>query len=67
VLLGQYVKGPYSFISYDFNYCLETNNVVKHINRGAIALESIFCPSGRTTILNDSLGRPVIILLISNL
>jgi hypothetical protein len=43
-----YVKSPCSFISYNFNYCLELNNAVKHINWGLMAPGPIFCPSGRT-------------------
>jgi hypothetical protein len=63
MLLGQYVKGSCSFVSYNFNYHLEPNNAVEHINRGVIASRSIFYPSGRTIILNDSLGRPFIIFV----
>jgi hypothetical protein len=37
VWLGQDVKGPYSFISCNFNYHLEPNNAVEHTDRSAIA------------------------------
>jgi hypothetical protein len=67
VLFGQQVKGICSFISYNFNYYLEPNNAVEHIDWGVITPESIFCPSGRIIILDDSLKRPFIILLIANL
>jgi hypothetical protein len=67
MLPGQYVKGSCSFISYDFSDCLKPNSVVEHINQGAIAPGSIFCPSDRTIILNDSLRRPFIIFPIANL
>jgi hypothetical protein len=45
--------GPLSFISYNFSYRLETNNAFEHTDWGVIAPGSIFCPSGRTIILND--------------
>jgi hypothetical protein len=56
LLSGQYVKGSCSFISYNFNYCLEPNNAVEHINWDVIGIGLIFCRSGRTIILNDSLS-----------
>jgi hypothetical protein len=67
VLVGQYVKGPCSFISCNFNYHLEPNNAVEQINQGVIVPGPIFCPSGKTIILDDSLRRPFIILAVADL
>jgi hypothetical protein len=38
----------------------------EHIYRGAIAPGPVFCPRGRTIVLDDLLRRPFVIFLIVN-
>jgi hypothetical protein len=52
------IESSCSFISYNVNNSLQPDDVVEHIYRGAIAPGHIFCPSGRTIVLDDSLRRP---------
>jgi hypothetical protein len=60
-------RGLLCFISYNFSCCLQSDDAVEHINWGVTAPGSMFCPSGRTTVLNDLLGRPFIIFSFANL
>jgi hypothetical protein len=66
-LFCQQIESSCSFISYNFNNSLQPDDVVEHIYRGAIALGLIFCPSGNTIVLGESLRRPFFIYPIANL
>jgi hypothetical protein len=66
-LFCQEIESSCSFISYNFNNSLQPDDVVKFIYRGAIAPGPVFCPGGRTIVLDNSLRRPFVIFLIANL
>jgi hypothetical protein len=66
-LFCQQIKSCCGFTSYNFNNSLQPDDAIEHIYWGTIAPGPVFCPSGRTIVLDDLLRRPFIIFPIANL
>jgi hypothetical protein len=66
-LFCQKIEGSCSFISYNFSNSLQPDDAVEHIYRGAIAPGPVFCPGGKTIVLDNFLRRPFVVFPIVNL
>jgi hypothetical protein len=63
----QQIESSGRFTSYNFNNSLQPDDVVLRICRVSITPGPIFCPSGRTIVLDDLLRKPFVIFLVADL